>query len=204
VWRTFSSTAPNKVQRDTPAAPRDPQSTQGVAIEGEAAAPVVLIEYSDFECPYCRSFANEVLPALRSEYVASGKIRIAFRHFPGKGRPRAQRFAEGAICAAAQKRFWPLHNSLFANRPPQEVDLRHLIESVGADGAVFEACMKRKPAEMVSRDIAAGQAIGVFATPTFFIGRAVGDAVVVTKVLMGARPIEEFRGAIDTLLAGSK
>lgn len=203
VWRVFWS-SPAPTARRGPSVPTSPLSLDGVPIEGDVNAPVVIIEYSDFECPFCGKFAREILPALRSDYVGRGKARIAFRQFPIKGHRNAERAAEAALCAEAQGRFWLLHDSLFARPQLEGADLGQMVKSAGVDIAGFEACMSRAPQQIVSRDVDSGKALGVFGTPTFFIGRDVGGAVAVKQVIMGARPLEEFKAAVETLLAGSK
>lgn len=93
--------------------PDQPISLDGAKVKGNATAPVALIMFSDFQCPFCAGFASETLPELEREYVATGHVVIAFRHFPLDNHPLALKAAQGAECAEQQGRFWDMHDRMF-------------------------------------------------------------------------------------------
>lgn len=166
--------------------------------KGNAAAPVTVFEMSDFQCPFCRHFALETLPALEREYVASGKIRLIFINYPLPNlHANALAAAEVALCAARQQRFWPVHDRLF-ERQPQWASLETprayflaLADSAGADRAALARCLASDAAgAAVQADIAAAQRAGAHSTPTFYIegGLIEGDA-----------PISAFREVLDSV-----
>ncbi|HEX8085544.1 MAG TPA: DsbA family protein [Solirubrobacteraceae bacterium] len=127
--------------------------------------PVELLEYGDFQCPYCRDAVRSIE---RVRARLDGRIRFAFRHFPVTGKhPRAQEYAEAAEAAAAQGRFWEMHDLLFAEREPEPVALA---ERLGLDVARFERELRDGThADAVAADRAEGEARGVTGTPAFFV-----------------------------------
>ena len=126
---------------------------------------VELLEYGDFQCPYCRDAVRAIERVLDR---LDGRVRFVFRHFPVTGRhPRAREYAEAAEAAAAQGRFWEMHDLLFAERDPEPVALA---ERLGLDVARFEDELRSGAhAERVAADRVEGEARGVSATPAFFV-----------------------------------
>lgn len=126
---------------------------------GVVTAKLGVIEYSDFECPFCAKFAGETLPTVLNSYVASGKIRFAFRHLPLEGIHRsAFRSAEAAECAAQQGNFWQMHAALFELPPALDAgSLFVKARRIGLEPRRFEECMKGQAAERVRKNIADAQ-----------------------------------------------
>jgi protein-disulfide isomerase len=171
---------------------------------GRADAPVTVVEFSDYECPFCQRFFATTLPALKRDYIDAGKVRYVFRDYPlDQLHPQARKAAEAAHCAGEQGRFWEMHDLLFQNAkalaPPQ---LAEHARAVGVDGARFDECLvSGRHAARVERGLADGATAGVRGTPGFVIGRMkVGDVVEGTPI-RGAQPLETFRRIIDELLA---
>jgi protein-disulfide isomerase len=195
--------SPTRPSRDIPV-PKDPLPLAGSALRGASQAPVIIVEYSDFQCPYCRRFVTDTLPELDRLYVSTGKVRLAFRELPLPIHGQAQRAAEGAECAAQQGQFWQLHDALFAH--PTELDeagIRRHALALGLEPKGFDACMAGASSEKVRTDVASARALGVAGTPAFFIGRSgPDDSVRVTATVAGARPLEEFKRILDRLLMG--
>jgi protein-disulfide isomerase len=163
-----------------------------------------MLVFSDFECPFCARFANEVMPTLRQQYVDPGKVKLAFRHLPLTMHTHAERAAESAECAARQGRFWAMHDSLFQTPVRlDEPDLEAHARDVGLDLAAFATCMGGEESRAaVSADAGAARGLGVTATPAILIGIATADASVrVLEVIPGARPVDEFAKALDRALA---
>ena len=112
-WSTFHTTTtvasqPRSPTRDIPL-PEAPIPLAGAAIEGSDTAPLAVIEFSDFQCPFCANFARDTLPQLREKYVRTGKVRLAFQHLPLKAHRFAETAARAANCAGRQTKFWQMH-----------------------------------------------------------------------------------------------
>jgi protein-disulfide isomerase len=171
---------------------------------GRADAPVTIVEFSDYECPFCQRFFATTLPAIKREYVDAGKVRYVFRDYPlDQLHPRARKAAEAAHCAGDQGRFWEMHDLLLQN--PKALALPQLAEharSIGIDGARFDECLASgRHAAVVERGSADGAAAGVRGTPGFVIGRTTAGDVVEGTPIRGAQPLETFRRIIDQMLA---
>jgi len=158
--------------------------------KGPANAPVTIVAFSDFECPYC-SKANESLDQVLETY--GDKVRIVFRDFPLSFHANAKKAAEAGHCADDQGKFWEMHDKMFENQRALQVDdLKAYAKEVGVDAAKFDACLDEgKKADLVAKNMADGEAVGVTGTPAFFING---------KMLAGALPFEEFQKVIDTEL----
>jgi len=167
--------------------PRQKVAAAGRPTRGPANAPIEMIEFSDFQCPYCQR-ANPTLTRVLSTY--GDKIRFTYRHFPLPTHPDARPAAEAAQCANEQGRFWEYHDRLFAN-PAQlgAADLRQHAAAIGLDTAKFNACVDaHKYDGDVDTDVQAGTQAGVDGTPAFFING---------RMVSGAQPYEVFKRLID-------
>jgi protein-disulfide isomerase len=173
---------------------------------GADEAPLVLLEFTDFDCPFCRRHLSTVLPRLLQEYVERGRLRYVFFDFPSETRhPAAFSAALAARCASDQHRYWEVHNWLFANHETSDrAGLLGHVRAIGIDVDAFKACLDRgQHAEAVRADLAKGVQLRVRGTPTFFLGRR-GEApgeVVVLRRITGAQPLELFQRELDTQLA---
>jgi protein-disulfide isomerase len=171
---------------------------------GRADAPVTLVEFSDYQCPYCRMFFSDTFPTLKREYIDTGKVRYVFRDYPlAQMHPQARKAAEAAHCAGEQGQYWEMHDLLFQNQqslasPQLSEHARHL----GLDGAKFDTCLEsEKYAARVKDGQSNGAAAGVRGTPGFIVAKTQpGDSVEGTQV-RGAQPVDAFRKLIDELLA---
>lgn len=183
--------------------PQAPQPLEGAARLGEPDAPVALIAYSDFECPFCGRFARDVLPQLIQTYVSKGKVQMAFRHLPLPIHREAVPAAIAAWCAGRQGQFWPMHDRLFLE--PRRLDRPAVSDHARQLGLVvpaFDACLNDgRSAAAVKADADAAARLGVTSTPTLLVGRLTAKGLMqVTTVINGARPLEDFARAIDALL----
>src|SRR5262249_17984609 len=128
----------------TSAANRVHTSVTDAPALGQADAPVTLVEFSDYQCPYCRMFFSDTFPTLRREYIDTGKVRYVFRDYPlAQMHPQARKAAEAAHCAGEQGKYWEMHDLLFQNQ--QALALPQLSEyarNLGLDGASFDACLQ--------------------------------------------------------------
>jgi protein-disulfide isomerase len=159
---------------------------------GPANAPVTIVEFSDFQCPYC-SRATATLKKLEETYP--GKIRLVFRDFPlVQIHPQAAKAAEAAGCADEQGRFWPLHDAMFSHQDKLQVaDLKQYAVDLGLDAAKFNECLDsgRRAAEWKT-DQSAGERYGVQSTPAFFING---------RLVVGAQPYDQFVQIVEEELA---
>lgn len=165
---------------------------------GAEDAPVVLINYSEYQCPYCGKFARDTKPTLVKEYVDKGLLRIEWRDFPYLG-PESTTAAHAGRAAAEQGRFWEFHDAIFADQQPPnsgkltEDFLAAIAEQIGLDVATFrEDLTDPKVQAPVEEDFTEGQSIGVTGTPAFLIN---GNPVI------GAQPTETFTQIIDAEVA---
>jgi protein-disulfide isomerase len=215
IWKSWtantSSSTPPPAERSKRTAtqqplPSFPVSLVGAATKGQASAPVVLLAFSDFECPFCRRFAMDTLPAIDREYVTTGKVRVAFRHMPLESiHKNALQAAVAAACADAQGRFWEMHDRLFLD--PQQMgagNFWNVAGALGLDRATFSRCLRSDVVKAVRRDQELAAELAVRGTPAFFVGTAQrSGGVMVTHRLAGARKLDEFRKALDEALASA-
>ncbi len=191
------STDSNKAPDDTWAKLVRREADDPMAM-GEVDAPVVMLAYSEFQCPFCGKFARDTAPTLIKKYVENGTLRIEWRDFPYLG-PESTTAAKAGRAAAAQDSFWAFHDQMYANQlPPNSGKLDEdyvagIAKKVGLDVEKFRADMKSKATKRaIAADFSQGQAIGVTGTPAFVIN---GVPVI------GAQPLEVFEQAIDQAAA---
>jgi protein-disulfide isomerase len=189
-----------------PPLPSEPVSLGDAIVEGSASAAIAVIEYSEFQCPYCAKFARETFPALKKRYVESGKVLWAFRHFPlAPIHQHAVGAAVAAQCAARQGRFQPMHDVLFAHQ--LELDAARLeayASEAGLDMAQYSSCVTGIGQVQVQADLREGQSFGIQGTPTFLLGHVQRDGTVkVTTRLFGAIPIATFERELEAQLGGA-
>jgi protein-disulfide isomerase len=169
---------------------------------GRADAPVVLVEYMDYQCPFCRRFHERTWPELKQRYVDTGKVRLEVRDMPLPFHEAAMPAALVARCAGRQGRFWPVFESLLGK--PEALTQegpRQAAVAAGVALPAFEQCL-RDPSvrHAIEADTADAERIGVDGTPGFVIARRRGDKLEGTLVL-GAQPASTFAARIDALLA---
>ena len=160
-------------------------------VRGNARATVTLVEFSDFQCPYCQR-VRPTMTRLRQMY--SDRVRFAFRHYPLDFHPQAQKAGEAAACAGEQGKFWEMHDRLWENPGKLQLDdLKAHAQSLGLVSADFDKCLDSgRFASLVENDLKAGQEYGVSGTPAFFVNG---------RPLVGAQPLEAFQQVIDDELA---
>jgi protein-disulfide isomerase len=170
-------------------------ATEGFPSRGPADAPVTIVEFSDFHCPFCRS-VQPTLNALLQKYPS--QVRLVYRHFPLDSlHPQARRASEASWCAAEQNRFWEFHDRVYASGPDaSEETIRRLAREAGLDAAKLESCLASgRAAESIEKDLAEGSKFGVTGTPGFFVNG---------RTLSGHQPLESFVKIIDEELAGTR
>jgi protein-disulfide isomerase len=179
-------------------------------VKGEADAPVTIIEYSDYDCPFCARNATTVMPILQEEYIDTGKLKFVMREYPLTSlHPNAMVAAMAALCAGDQGKYWDMHDVLFENQKKLGVDnLKTFAADLGLDTSAFNKCLDTKAKEgQVKADLASGARFGMRGTPGFYIGRTDPDnpdKVKLSVHIKGAQGIDQFRASIDELLAEEK
>lgn len=165
--------------------------------KGEKDAPVTIIEFVDYQCPFSSRFAREILPQIERDYIKTGKVKFYLRDYPLAFHQYAQKAAEAMRCANEQGKFWEYHDKIFQNQKDlNEESLKKWANELGLETERFNDCLKKeKYKDAVRKDFADGQSAGVRGTPAFFING---------KILRGAQPYEQFKKAIDEALGKSK
>lgn len=174
-------------------------------VMGSRKARVTIVEFADFECSYCGKFARETFPQIEREYIRTGKVRYAFRHYPMEALHRnAMKAAQAADCAAAQGKFWEMRGRLFAHQQAlEEKALSGHARAVRLDLGKFQSCLAGGAQGFDARkDLAEASRARVRGTPTFFLGLTAPDSLEVkaVDVVMGAQPYLAFKMAIERLL----
>jgi len=161
---------------------------------GGVKAPVTIIEFSDYQCPFCKR-AEDSVNKVMTTY--GDKVRLVFRDYPLPMHSMARPASEAAACANAQGKFWEYHAKLFDNQTALQDDkLKQYAKDVGLDSAKFDECLAKKPhKEAIDKDIADGNKVGVNGTPAFFING---------RMISGAQPFEKFKEIIDDEIAAKK
>lgn len=195
------------------AAPPEPQNVVlGVKddpFKGEKNAKITLVEFSDYQCPFCSRHFRETMPQLEREYVSTGKLKYVFRNFPIESiHPQAFKAHEAANCAGEQGKYWEMHDRLFANQQTLGLkDMPNHAQTLGLNLAKFQQCLDSgKHASKIRSDLADGQKAGVQGTPTFFLALTEpnGANLKVLRVIRGAQPYAAFKQAMDSLLSAQK
>ena len=181
-------------------------STDNDPVIGEPNAPITIIEFSDFQCPFCAKFHVETLPSIMNEYINEGQVKLVFRDFPIQSiHPNALPASVASECANEQGKFKEMHDVLFENQKEwsnQNTDsviitfTKYALE-MGLEEERFDSCLKNgKYIEEIQKDLDDGRAYGITGTPGFFVGN---DEIGFIE-LKGAQPFENFKKVIDSQL----
>lgn len=174
--------------------PQQPSRVQVSAdddpVKGSKNAPVTIIEFSDFQCPYCARFFTQTLPLIEENYIKTGKVKLVYRDFPLSFHQHAQKAAEAAECADEQGKFWEYHDKIFENQNVLDTaSLKQYAKDLGLDVTKFDGCLDSgRMASEVQKDFRDGSQYGVSGTPSFFINGI---------NLVGAQPYSAFRQVIE-------
>jgi protein-disulfide isomerase len=168
---------------------------------GSKDAPLTLVEFTDYQCPYCRQFHMNVFGELKKNFIDTGKVRFYSRDLPlDQIHPNAMRAAEAARCAADQGQFWKMRDLMGSH--PDKLDIENLVSDAGAlnmDTQTFRACVEsQKYKEAVQTDVLEAMKIGAEATPTFVLGKSTAQGVD-GELIVGSQPYVEFAKAIAKL-----
>jgi protein-disulfide isomerase len=169
---------------------------------GSKLAKVVIVEYSDFHCPFCRRHARDVLPRLKRDYVETGHARYVYRNAAFAG-PAAADVAVAAMCAARQGKFWEIHDRFFGgSRPVAPRDVESHARALKLNVAPFRACLKGIAGEDVRVETEEARRLGFRGTPGFAIGlREDDERMRIMHRIGGAQSYDVFKRVLDELIA---
>jgi protein-disulfide isomerase len=198
-----------KQQSNPPGQKQEEQPTRakitdlsGVSMLGSKQAPLTIVEYTDYQCPFCQRFHVTAFADLKKNYIDTGKVRFYSKDLPLDFHPNAMRAAQSARCAGEQGKFWELRDVMGAN--PDKLDMEHILGFAGdlkLDTNKLRACVdSEKYKEPVQRDVLEGMRVGANGTPTFVVGKSVGNGVD-GELLVGAMPYPMFDIKLKDLAA---
>jgi protein-disulfide isomerase len=180
----------------------------GAPFRGDKNAKYAIVEFSEFQCPFCGRHVKETVPQLDRDYIQPGKVKYVFLDFPLESiHKNAFKAAEAGNCAAEQGKFWEMHDRLFANQQALEpAQLTEHAKALGLDATKFQQCLDSgKSAADVRKDLSEGSKAGVSGTPTTFIGLTQPNGKVkILKAIRGAQNYASFKSTLDELLAPAK
>ena len=186
--------APTELAPSVPNAPVDMKKLiDDDTIKGDKDAPVTIVEFSDFECPFCARFYSQTLNQINEKYIKTGKVKFVYRDFPLGFHPNAQKAAEATECADDQGKFWEMHDKLFELGVKGGVSsFKEFAVDLGLDATKFNDCLDSgKYVSEVKKDMADGSAAGISGTPGFIING---------KLISGAQPFSVFEQIIEAEL----
>jgi protein-disulfide isomerase len=171
---------------------------------GRPDAPITIVEFTDYQCPYCRKFHDETYPKLKSQYIDTGKARLVIRDLPLSFHENAKPAAVATRCALRQNQFWPVFETLFRAKTLSPAVINQAIQDANLNMAQFDQCRK-DPSVMagINDDLDDAQRLGVDGTPGFVIATR-QHGLLSGQLLLGAQPISQFNQVIDPLLAKLK
>ena len=213
MW-SGSRPAPTGQQAGSQQVGTQPSGLRKVSIDddpvlGDKNAPVTIVEFSDYECPFCQRSFNDVLPGLKKNYIDTGKVKLVFRDFPLSFHANAHKEAEAAECARSQgddSTYYMFHDKIFTQTTSNGTGLALtqlpvIAKSLGLNVSQFQQCLDSGTFKAeVDKDISDGSAAGVAGTPAWFIGKSSKDGVIEGQYINGAYPYANFQSAIDELL----
>jgi len=196
AWVYLIKPAPSADVRKSLEVPKELVSIAGAPLIGASSSRLVVLEFSDFECPFCGKFAREVWPAVNAEFVAPGRVQFAFRNLPITAiHTKAQAAAQYSVCAGQQKQFWSLHDSLF--KQPLSLDDASLdakARDLRLDATSLSACLAADAEGLVQLDVSAAGTLRVKSTPSFFFGvRVDQERFRVLSTLSGFQSLPAFK-----------
>lgn len=191
--------------KNAPPEPPPPQraklSLDGVPMLGVKTAPLTIVEYTDYQCPFCQRFHVTTFAEIKKNYIDTGMVRFFSRDMPLDFHPNAMRAAQAARCANEQGKFWQLRDVMGAN--PNNLDMESIVKfstDLKMDGKALRACVESdKYKSLVQNDLMEAMKVGATGTPTFVVGRSTPEGVD-GEVMIGALPFPMFDEKLKSLL----
>ena len=193
LYDDFKALTKGVPEQDTGQPTKVKVSMDDDTVKGDKNAKVTIIEFSDFQCPFCGKFYSQTLPLIEENYIKTGKVKLVYRDFPLSFHQNAQKAAEAAECADEQGKFWEYHNTIYDNQNTLDINnLKQYAANLNLDTSKFESCLDSgKMTSEVQKDLKDGQSYGVEGTPAFFINGI---------PLSGAQPYQVFEQVIESQL----
>jgi len=168
---------------------------------GNANAPLTLVAFTDYQCPFCGRFEASTFPVLKTNYIDTGKLRFILRDLPLEFHPFALKAAQSVHCAGDQGKYWEMKERVFKNQSSLDADaLAGYAKDVSINVEAFKSCMTSgNHLKEIGDEAKYAASLGISGTPTFVLGKVVGDSVE-GKVIVGAQPLEVFETAIKDML----
>ena len=213
----YNNSKPKAVDNNTPN-PQQPSGPTKVSVDNDAVlgdknAAVTLIEFSDYECPFCKRHFTDVYPQIKKEYIDTGKLKLVFRDFIAvQGHnPLATSEAMAAECAREQggdSVYFKYHDELFKKTTSNGngltlAQLPAIATSLGLNASTLQQCLNsNKYKDEIAKDNADAATAGINGTPSFFVGKSTANGIIEGNIIIGAQPYSAFKTAIDQALAG--
>lgn len=180
-------------------------TTNGSPSLGDPKAPITLVEFTDYQCPFCRKFYTNTLPEIKKQYIDTGKVRFVLRDLPLGFHANARPAAKAAHCAGEQGKFWEMHDALFEGGGRlNRKDFVHYAEKIGMEDFPFQECLASdRHKESIDRDIADAGKASINGTPGFVLGKTAENEIE-GSLISGAQSFTSFKRLIDRLLAQLK
>lgn len=201
-------------QQAAPQAPQQPSGPIKVSVDddpvlGDKNAPITMVEFVDYECPFCKRFFDDTLPQIKKAYIDSGKVKLVMRDLPLSFHQNAHKESQAAECAREQggdTAYFKYHNEIFkrtiSNGTGLALDqLQVIANDLGLNGSALQSCLdSEKYKAEVDKDLADASVYGANGTPSFFIGKSDPSGTFTGTILVGAQPFEAFKAALDAEL----
>jgi len=177
-------------------------SSKGKQSMGAADAPVTVVEFTDYQCPYCLRFSKTTFPLLKRKYIDTGKVRWVALNLPLPFHKDAIKAAQAAHCAGEQDKFWEMREVLFKNpRKLKVADLPGHAETLSLDMSAFYSCLQSdRHLDNIAKEAKDAKSVRLTGTPSFIIGKTTSD-IISGPVVIGAQPMNKFDAAISKALA---
>ena len=206
VFQQWTSTPTPEARAEQQAPPAAALTTEllleGDPVLGSSRAPLTIVEFSDFECPYCRLFHEQVLPSLKRDYIDTGLVRFIHKDLPLPFHRQARPAAAAARCAGEQNRYWDLYGALFDQQTCLECKgVMGIAEDLNLDTSALRTCMQREATDtLINANLSEAKLHNIRATPTFIIGPSRSDDKHHGDIVEGALPWPQFKALIDQQL----
>ncbi|OYW01411.1 MAG: hypothetical protein B7X11_04065 [Acidobacteria bacterium 37-65-4] len=196
--------------RQQPPAPPAQQMPQTMTVKGDAKyvfgksdAPLTMVEFTDYQCPFCGRFEATTFPELKKNYIDTGKLRVILRDLPlSDMHPFALKAAQSVHCAGDQGKFWEMKELVFRNQNKLDADslTGYATRDLALNADTFRKCMADgKHLKEIGNEVKYAQSLGITGTPTFIVGKTSGDSVE-GRLIVGAQPLPAFEAAINEML----
>ncbi|MDH4227888.1 MAG: DsbA family protein [Deltaproteobacteria bacterium] len=176
-------------------------SIKGSNVLGNKKAPITLVEFTDYQCPFCKRFYDTTFADLKKNFIDTGKVKFVSRNLPLSFHSNARKAAEAALCAGEQDKYWEMREKLFTNQAALEVDkLRVYAKELSLNEKKFNACLDANKGEKIDADTNDAGTIGIRGTPSFVLAPSSGGDDVEGEIVVGAQPYSAFEAKINELL----